>query len=198
MQFPLSYPLTLSFKIVALAPQMSVSDANGSLIVYVRQKLLKLKESVTVFGDQQQTLPLFAMKADRVIDFSARYHMTDQQGRPVGSIKRQGMKSLWKAHYDIFENETVTMDIREENAWVKVMDGCFGEIPVLGMFTGYLFHPAYLVARPDGSVVMRMQKQPAFFEGKFLIEKQGQMSVDEERRALLSLLMMILLERSRG
>ena len=198
MQFPLDYPLTLSFKIIALAPQLSITDANGNLIVYVKQKLFKLKEAVAVFADEQQRQPLFNLKADRVIDFSARYHFTDQQGLSVGSIKRQGMRSLWKAQYDILEGETATMGIREENGWIKVMDGLFGEIPLVGMFSGYLFHPAYLVSRSGGETLMRMEKQPAFFEGRFKIEKHGQMTVDDEQRALLSLLMMILLERRRG
>ena len=198
MQFPLNYPLTLSFKIIALAPQLSVSDVNGKLIIYVKQKLFKLKEAVSVFGDEQQRQPLFNLKADRVIDFSAQYHFTDQQGIPIGAIKRQGMRSLWKAQYDILEGDTATMRIREENGWVKLIDGLFGQIPLLGMFSGYVFHPAYLVSRLDRGVVIRMQKQPAFFEGKFKIEKQNEMSEGDESRALLSLMMMVLLERRRG
>jgi hypothetical protein len=62
MQFPLAYPLSVSFKIVALAPQLSVRDANGNLIAYVRQKLFKLKEAVTVYSDEGQTQPVFAIK----------------------------------------------------------------------------------------------------------------------------------------
>jgi hypothetical protein len=198
MQFPFQYPLTLSFKILALAPQLSVVDANGNLIFYVKQKMFKLKEAVTVFGDEQQTQPLFEMKADRVIDFSARYHFTDQQGMSLGSIKRKGMKSLWKSHFDIFESETPVMMIQEENPWVKVMDGLFGEIPFVGILSGYVFQPAYLVSRSDGMVVMRMEKQPAFFEGKFQVEKKEPLDENDEILSLLSLLMMVLLERSRG
>lgn len=109
------------------------------------------------------------------------------------------MKSLWKAHYDIFdETHNANLTIREENAWIKVFDSLLGEVPVVGMFSGYLFHPAYLVQRADGTTIMRLEKQPAFLEGKFRIDKQAEMSQDEETRALLSLIMMILLERSRG
>ena len=129
---PLNYPLSLSFKILALAPQLSVRDAEGNLIFYVKQKLFKLKEAVTVFGDEAQTQALFSLKADRVIDFSARYNITDQQGMDIGAVKRQGMKSIWKAQYDILEGETVSLNIREENAWIKVMDSLFGEIPLFG------------------------------------------------------------------
>ena len=194
----MDYPLDLSFKIIALAPQLSVTDAHGSVVMYVRQKLLKLKEAVTVYADTQQTQPLYTMNADRILDWSARYNFADIQGNNLGAVKRQGMKSLWKSHYDILDGETVVMTIQEENPWVKVIDGLVGEIPIIGMFTGYLFHPAYLVARTDGTVVMRLEKKPAFLEGKFTIESKMPLPEREEKQALLSLLMMLLLERSRG
>ena len=198
MQFPLSYPLTLSFKIVAMAPQLAVRDANGNLVAYIKQKLFKLKEDVTVFEDEQKTRPAFNMKADKIIDWSPRYNFVDQLGQTVGSVKRQGRKSLWKAHYDVYEGETIKMLIREEKPWVKVWDGLIGEVPLIGMFSGYMFHPAYSVSSPDGRVILRMVKQPAFFEGKFKIERQSELSPEDEKRAFLSLMMMVLLERVRG
>lgn len=194
----MNFPLTLSFKILALAPQISVSDANGALVCYVRQALFKLKESVTVYADAAQQRPLAAIKADRILDWSARYNFTDAQGMALGAVKRQGMRSLWRAHYDILDGDMAVMTIREENPWIKVLDGLIGEVPVLGFFSGYLFHPVYAVARPDGAVVLRMKKQPAFFEGRFRIEQVAPLNPAEEQRALLSLIMMLLLERSRG
>lgn len=194
----MQYPLDLSFKIMALAPQISVTDASGGLVFYVKQKLFKLKEEITVFADAKQTQPLYKINADRVLDFSARYHFTDVNGAELGSVKREGMRSLWRAHYDIFEGDALVMTIREENPWVKVLDGLFGQIPFIGMFSGYLFHPAFLVSRSDGTVVMRLKKQPAFLESKFTIEKQAELDEGRETRVLLSLLMMLLLERSRG
>ncbi|MCP4543089.1 MAG: hypothetical protein GY832_38745 [Chloroflexi bacterium] len=194
----MQYPLELSFKILALAPQISVTDASGRQVFYVKQKLLKLKEAVTVFADSGQTQPLYKINADRVIDFSARYHFADVNGVAWGSVKREGVRSLWKSHYEIFSGSTPVMTIREENAWVKVLDGIFGGIPIIGMFSGYVFNPAFLVSRLDGTVVMRLAKQPGFFESKFIISKQAEMNESQEVRALLSLLMMILLERARG
>jgi uncharacterized protein YxjI len=198
MQFPVNYPLTLTFKIVAMAPQLAVTDAHGNLVAYIKQKLFKLKEDVTVFEDEQKTRPAFNMKADKIIDWSPRYTFIDQLGQTVGSVKRQGKKSLWKAHYDVYEGETIKMLIREEKPWVKVWDGLISEVPILGMFSGYMFHPAYMVSSPDGRVILRMEKQPAFFEGKFKIEKLAELSVEDEKRAFLSLMMMVLLERARG
>jgi uncharacterized protein YxjI len=194
----MNYPLEIKFKLLALAQQLSITDAQGSLVFYVKQKAFKLREAITVFGDQEQTRPLYKIDAEKILDFSGRYNFTDEEGRHLGSVKRQGMRSIWKAHYDIYDGAQVVLTIREENAWIKVFDSLFGELPIVGMFSGYLFHPAYIVSRPNGSAVLRMAKQAAFFEGRFHVEKLGVIGEDEELRATLGLIMMILLERSRG
>jgi hypothetical protein len=194
----MKFPLRLSFKKIALAPQLSVTDAEGNLQLYVRQKLFKLKESVTVFADREQTRPLYSINADRVLDFAARYTFTDQAGRVLGGVRRQGMRSLWRARYEVFRGDEVVFHIQEENPWVKVLDGILGDIPVLGLLTGYMLHPAYVVSRPDGAPVLRLAKEPALFEGKFTIEERAELAPHEEGLAVLALLMMTLLERQRG
>ncbi len=194
----MNYPLEIKFKLLALAQQLSITDAGGTLLFYVKQKAFKLREAITVFADREQTNALYQVNAEKILDFSGRYNFADAQGRHLGSVKRQGMRSIWKAHYDVYDGENVVLTIREENAWIKVFDSLLGEVPVVGMFTGYLFHPAYIVTRPGGSAVLRMAKQPAFFEGRFTVEKLGVVGEDEELRALLALVMLILLERSRG
>ncbi len=194
----MNYPLQLSFKILAIARQVSVTDATGHLVFYVKQKAFKLKEAVTIFADAQQTVPLYTINADRMLDFSANYHFADRAGTPIGAVRRQGMKSIWRARYEVVESGAPVFAIQEANPWSKVFDSLFGEIPILGLFTGYLFHPAYLVSRQDGSVVMSLKKQPAFFESKYTIEKLLPLGENEEMRVLLSLMMLVLLERSRG
>lgn len=194
----MDYPLTLSFKILAIARQLSVRDAGGRLVCYVKQKAFKLKEAVTIFADEAQTTPLYTMAADRVLDFSAQYHFSDATGRRLGSVKRQGMRSLWKARYDVQAEGGQPMMVQEANPWTKVLDAVVGEVPIVGMFTGYFLHPAYVVLNAEGAPLMRIEKQPAFLEGRFKVEKLGQLREDEETVALLSLIMVILLERRRG
>ncbi|MEM0896897.1 MAG: hypothetical protein AAGJ79_08410 [Verrucomicrobiota bacterium] len=67
-----------------------------------------------------------SVEADRFIDLSARYRFIGAGGVSMGSLKRQGMKSLWKAHYDIFpatSEDTPDLQLREENPFAKVMGG---------------------------------------------------------------------------
>ncbi len=199
----MQYPLSFSFKILGLAPQIYVKDATGTDLFYVKQKMFKLKEAVTVFRDSSKSEELYKIAADRVLDFSAKYHITDLEGNAIGTVGRKGRKSIWKATYHIFDGEEHVLTVTEENAWLKVLEAVLGQIPLIGMVAGYLINPAYLVTRETageeaGEVVYRLAKKPAFFEGKFELEKKGEVGQDEEKRILLSLLMMTLLERGRG
>jgi hypothetical protein len=193
------FPLQLSFRKIAISPQASVTDASGQLVCFVKQKAFRLKEAITVYADVEQTRPLFRIAADRVIDISAEYHFDDAAGHRLGHLKRQGMRSLWRASYQVHRGGGPVLAIREENPWVKVIDGLVGEIPVVGMLTGYMFHPAYRVTRADnGAPVLRVVKQPAFFEGRYSIEQVGELTEVDATLAVLAVLMMLLLERRRG
>jgi uncharacterized protein YxjI len=194
----MNFPLDLSFKKVALNPQVKVSDASGQVMLYTKQKAFKLKEAVTIFADVEQTRPLYTINADRVLDFNAKYNIADAAGRHIGAVARKGRKSLWRAEYEVLDGGGPPLTIREENGWVKVADALFGELPIAGIFSGYVFNPSYLMTNASGAPLMRLSKQPAFMQGKFRIEKLGVMSESEETRAVLSFLMMVLLERRRG
>lgn len=118
----------LSFKIIALASQATVTDANGRVVLHTKQKLLKFREHVEIFTDNSRATLLAEIKANKVIDWSARYAAT----------------------------------------------------------------------RTDGTPAMRLTKQPAFWEGRFQIDKLGELNPREELNLFLSFLMLVLLERSRG
>ncbi len=197
----MNYPITFRFKLIALAPQIYVTDATGKTICYVKQKLFRFREKVEVFTDDTMQQLVATIEADRIIDWSARYTFKSPNGQVLGAIGRRGMKSLWKAHYDVFApgDHSPTFAIQEENAWTKFLDGLVSGIPVIGMFAGYMLHPSYIAARVMGNApVLRLTKQPAFFEGLFKLEPTGEASEGEQMALLLSFLMMNLLERARG
>ena len=99
----MQFPLTLRFKFFSLTSEIFVTEPNGAVALYVKQKMFRLKEAITVFADPQQRQVRFTIQADRVIDFSAQYHFADAEGRTLGSVRRKGMRSLWKAHYEILD-----------------------------------------------------------------------------------------------
>ncbi len=195
MQFPLNF----TFKISSIANDFRVHDATGAEVAYVRQKVFKLKEEVQVFNDESRSRHIFTLKATKWIDFSPTYRFFDATGTETGCIVRQGMRSIWKASYLIYDGKgNQDMAIKEENATVKVFDGIFGELPIIGMFAGYFFNPTYLVTRSDGMPIARLSKEKSFFGRRFSVNKLAEFNAGEENRIMLGLMMMILLERQRG
>lgn len=195
----LQYPLFLKFKITTLASDFTITDRNENSLAYVRQKMFKLKEDVVVFNNESKSQENFRIRANQWIDFNASYAITDSFGKNLGKIARKGMRSIWKATYNIFDhNENQKYKVQEENAWVKVFDGMVGEIPIIGMFTGYFLNPSYIVHDNNGKEIYRLRKMPSFFGRKFQLDQLNDIADEEETLVVLSLMMMVLLERAKG
>lgn len=194
----LAYPITIEFKIGTIANDFTARDANGRMIGYVRQKMFKFKEDIQVFADESKSKVNYAIKADKWIDFNTSYAFTNNNTDYIGRVGRKGMKSLWKASYDIFDDQNKPeYHIQEENPWAKVGDALLGEVPVLSMLTGYLCNPKYLVKNTSGEAVVRIKKEASFWGRKFTLEQLASTGNDDER-IMLSTMMMLLLERRRG
>ena len=116
----------------------------------------------------------------------------------MGAVRRQGMKSLFRAHFDIMDGDEVVGTIREEAVWKRIMERFLAEIPLVGFVAVLLINPTYLVTRSDGTLTMKLRKLPSLVGRKFQITKELDMDESEQRRNMLSLMMMVLLERSRG
>lgn len=195
---PTRFPIEFSFKILAIAQQLSARDADGTLLFHAKQKLFKFKESVTLFADEAQTRPLYRIDADRIIDFSASYSVSDQAGSRLAQLRRRGMRSLWRASYEIELPRLGTLEVSEANPWVRFANGLVEEIPVVGMLSGYFLHPQYDVRDHTGRVLMSLRKEAAFFEGRYVLERHVPLGDEPERAITLALTMLLLLERTRG
>ena len=196
----LNYPLDFKFKITTLASDFNITDRNGNYVAYVRQKMFRLKEDVIIFSDESRTKELFNIKANQWIDFNASYMMTDLlTGKKFGSLARKGVRSIWKARYDIIdEKDKPIYQINEDNGWIKVFDSFLGEIPILGMLTGYFLNPSYTVKDNAGKEYFRLKKMPSLVGRRFQLERLIDIDDEDESLVVLSFLMMVLLERARG
>lgn len=193
------YPLTLTFKFLTISSYMRVVDATGQLVAYVKQRAFRLREDVTIFANEAQTDPLYHIKADRIIDIGASYSIATADGRPLGVVRQRGLRTLWKATYDIRDGAgSAAAVVHEENAWVKVLDGLIGEIPFLGFVLAQFINPTYLIDSADGQTVLRLRKRPSLIERSFVLEQVAPLPRTLEPLALPAVLMVVLLERGRG
>jgi uncharacterized protein YxjI len=208
----LTYPLTLRFKLVAISNQFELRDGQHQLLGYVRQPWAKIREAVSVFSDTQQSQLLYTVKADRILDFGAKYAIANAHGQILGELKREAVKSFFKASYSLAIHRTspdgfgassgvnslAQYSISETNPWVKVLDGLLSEIPVIGMLTNYFMHPRYAVKDASGRELLEIRKRPSFFERKFELQALEGLGRNDEKAMVLACLMMILLESKRG
>lgn len=195
----LQFPIDFKFKIGTLSNDFVATDASGQIVAYVRQKLFKLKEDIQIFSDETRGTELYRIRANQWIDFSAAYSFTDAQGNHIGKIARKGWRSIWKAAYELIDqNDELQYHIREENALIRVLEALLGEIPILGGITSYFINPTYLVTNLAGETIAKLKKKPSFWGRHFSVEKVGSMDSDDDDRIMLGLMMMILLERRRG
>jgi len=195
----LNFPINFQFKVTTFSNDFTATDASGAMVAYVRQKMFKLKEDIVIYADPGKLKVNYTIKADRWLDFSAAYAFFNADEEEFGKIVRKGWRSIWKAKYEIIDqHQELQYTITEENAWTKVFDSLLGGIPVLSMFTGYLFNPAYIVVDNDQNTIVRLKKEPSFFGRNFKVDKLGDMDSDDDDRILLGLMMLVLLERRRG
>jgi uncharacterized protein YxjI len=197
----IQYPLTATFKLLALSPEVQVRDALGNMMLQVKQKALTLREDTTVFADDKKTIPLYRMVADRVIGFRAAHRITRLSDNAViGSVKAAGLRSLWRTQYDVTgPNDNVVFTIREENPWIKLLDSLVDELPFGFIFQAFI-NPRYLLTDETGAVRYRITKKRSFIERNFILE-QTSPDVHEdldERLVALALIQTIFLERHRG
>ena len=196
----LNYPLDFKFKITTLSSDFNITDTNGNYVGYVRQKMFKLKEDVIVFNDESKSQELFRIKADRWLDFNASYSINNiLNNQNYGRLSRKGIRSFWKSHYEVLDgSDQLKFFISEDNAWIKILDGIVDEIPIIGMLTGYFLNPSYTVNDSNGTEYFRLKKMPSLVGRRFQLDRLKDIDDEDESLVVLSLLMMVLLERSRG
>lgn len=200
------YPLNLRFRLIALAPQMIVTDNHPNEVLFIKQKVFKLKEDIRIFRDQSESREVYNIQAEQILDFNTRYNIFDSKSAEhLGSVKARGWQSIWSATYLIDDpQQKQMMYIKEDNPWVKIADSLINDIPGIGWLSGYIFHPSYTCYRGSdqedrSQPVMRIQKKGAFFENMFTIELlDGAIDSDEEISALISFMLMVQFMRRRG
>lgn len=91
----------------------------GAPLAASEQKAFKLKEDIRVNDGTPDGAEILQIKADRIVDFSAAYRVTDSQtGEHVGSLRRKGWSSLFRDSWEILDAEGIVRGrVSEDSAW---------------------------------------------------------------------------------
>ena len=195
----LQYPLDFKFKITSLSNDFVAKDFSGRTIFYIREKILAWRDQMKVYTDESKSHLLYEIRSNRLIDFQQTFTITTSQGQVLGKLRRKTIRSFWRATFKLMNSaDEHDFSITEKSVFVRFWDGIFGEIPLLGMLSGYVFNPSYILSSTAGDPLFEIKKKPSFFGRKFSVHKLKNDFVEGEERLVLSLALMVLIERDRG
>lgn len=193
-----NYPLNFVFKIATISNDFTASDASGKTIFYVREKMFKFRDHIKVYNNSSKSEQLYDIVSNKIIDFQQTFTLTNNQNQVIGKVRKKTIQSFLKATYNLQDQQgNHIYTIKERSAFVRFVDGIFGEIPLVGVLSGYVFNPKYVVTNLNGKELMEMTKKPSFWGRKFDIQKLSNELFNEEQ-VVLSLALMILQQRDRG
>jgi uncharacterized protein YxjI len=115
-----SYLLKRQF--FALTGKLRLYNPRNELVLYVEQKLFRLKEDIRVYGDEAKTREVLLIKARTIIDFSAAYDIIDAlEGRKVGVLRRKGLKSMVRDEWDVLDENDRFVGVLFEDSVARAL-----------------------------------------------------------------------------
>ena len=99
-----------------------IYDAEGNVVFYSKMKAFKLREDIRVYTSEEMTEEVLTISARTMLDISTVYDVVDSRNREkVGSIKRQGLKSLLRDSWLILSPSGQEIGRIEEDSTVMAL-----------------------------------------------------------------------------
>ena len=98
-------------KVIAIANKYWIEDAQGTMLGFSRQKILRIKENIRVFADDSMNQELFRIQQEQIVDMWGTFAVIDTGSEMcVGKLRRQALKSgFYKDEYLLLNanNQTI-------------------------------------------------------------------------------------------
>lgn len=105
------------------------TGAPGALLATARQKRMALKERVTFFTDETESQEAFSLRARQRSDLGATYDITDADGTPLASLRKNFARSLLRSTFHLETVDGVEAVGVERHLAVALLRR-FGELPL--------------------------------------------------------------------
>jgi uncharacterized protein YxjI len=136
---PKSEQYTIRAKVFDLVPQFFITDQDGQMVGYCRQKLFKFREEIILFTDRTRETELLRIKARQIIDFGATYDVKLPNGQTIGSLRRKGLKSTFvRDEYMVFDEHNTQVGSLQEDSTFKALVRRF--VDYAAMFMPQKYH----------------------------------------------------------
>jgi uncharacterized protein YxjI len=167
--------------------QYEFTVPGGELVCFVEQARFKFKEDIRFYADASKRHELMRLKARTRFDPSARYDVTDAQGRPVGQIQKVFGASLLRSTYALFDasgQETAT--VTERSLPIALIRRFIGLIPFIGGFTDWVPIPYHFNFLRGNQVLGTHVRQSWKFRDTYTLDFSADPGRTIDRRLVLA------------
>jgi uncharacterized protein YxjI len=125
-------PIGNEYRISVPAPG---STEEGELLLYVKQKKMKIKEDIRFRLSPDDPAHLFMIKSKSVFEFRGRHEVLDADGQVLGLLEKDFTKSLLRSHWHVRDAAGTELFEAHEASWpiaiVRRVADFFGDIASL-------------------------------------------------------------------
>jgi hypothetical protein len=94
---------------------------DGSLVVFLKHPLMKLRGEFTIYTDESETTPLLVVRARNMIALNMAHDVMDPNtGEKLGSIRSRGLKSIFRDVWDILDANDQAVGLIEETGFAML------------------------------------------------------------------------------
>jgi uncharacterized protein YxjI len=91
-------------QVFALTGRLRFYNPQEQLVLYVEQKMFRLREDIRLFADENKSQEVLLIKARTIIDFNTAYDVIDAPfNQKVGTLRRKGWRSMVRDEWEILD-----------------------------------------------------------------------------------------------
>ena len=175
-------------KAIANEYRISIPDAGsseeGTPLLFVKQKKLKIKEDIRFRLDPDADEHVFMIKAKSVFEFRGRHDVLDADDKPIGLLEKDFRRSLLRSHWHVRDVEGTHLLEAHEASWIiALVRRAAGFLPEWLAVGGLI--PFNFVLRRDGREVGRYRRVLGKLRDRYVLEIGPELE-DVDRRLLVA------------
>lgn len=215
-----NYPLTLTFALMSATPKLTVTDAAGKTVLIASKTWLSQKDEIKIYLNGQ---PLYQVTSQesRITDIPSNWDVTNGNGQKIGMVdddflsidtsafvpngaaavglnilknqllNEQALKMYWLKDPDGRQIGLIAPDKKSLSLQQLPLADITRKIPFFFRF----ITPHYFI-RLGEQTVMTLQKERTLWQDTYKLEAKIQLTGDEEKLLLPSIVLTLFYERA--
>jgi uncharacterized protein YxjI len=159
-------PIGNEYRISLPAPG---STDEGTPILYVKQKRLKIREDIRFRLSPDDQDHLFMIRSKSVFEFRGRHEVLDAEGAVIGLLEKDFRRSLLRSHWHVRDTSGAELLEAHETSWtVALLRRVVAVLPEWLTPLGWL--PFHFVLRSEGREVGAYRRVVGTFRDRYVLE----------------------------